>query len=123
MLNKISLIAATWFGAVFLGLIYAFGGPLLHKSLEPAFRLPGVLPVALIVSTGVFLLLSPLIIWAFRVLSKKVIIHGVLFFFFIAAYIFIVVTRDAAWSGAAGLVGSVLLAIIGLIYIGLLKKQ
>ncbi len=62
--------------------------------------------------------------WSFRNLNKKIIAHGLLFYVFIALYVFVVTPKEDVWGiHGAGLSGSVLLAIIGLIYIGLLKNN
>lgn len=117
MVKQILLGASVaWSGATLLALLYAscVSGRLSFDTL----RLPGVVSVALLISAGIALLMTPLVVWAFKSGEKSLIAYGGALFALLVVYMVGVAPSNPAF----GLYGSVLLGIVGLIIIGLIHR-
>jgi hypothetical protein len=117
MLKQIILGASvTWCGATLLGLLYAActSGRISFDTL----RLPGVIPVALLISTGIAVLVTPLFVWSFRSGGSGLFFYGAALFVLLLIYIAIV----APINPFLGLYGSVLLGVASLVIIGFLPR-
>lgn len=117
MVKQILLGASfAWSSATLLALLYAscVSGRLSLDTL----RLPGVVPVALLISTGIALLMVPLVMWAFKSGEKILIAYGAALFLLLVIYMVVVTPTNPAF----GLYGSVLLAIAGLAIIGFIHR-
>lgn len=113
MLKQIIIGACvTWCSTTVLGLFYAActSGRISLATL----RLPGVVPVALLISTGIAVLLTPLVVWSMRPGGNSLISYGAVLFILLLTYIAIVAPANAFW----GLYGSIFLGITGLFIIG-----
>jgi len=116
-LNRVLLAAAmSWSFSVTLGLLFAAGlsG---HFSLR-TLRLPGVVPVALIGSTMVSFVVTPLAVWALRTGAKNLCIFGPVLWIALAAYEVVVIPR----TGAYGLPGLLVLGLGGVAILGLIPS-
>jgi hypothetical protein len=111
---KQMLIGASiaWCVATFLGLLFASCTSDCFSF--DALRLSGVVPIAVLFSTGVALLMTPLVMWALKPGGKILIAHGLALFILLAVYIVVV----APYYPPFGLYGSVLLGIAGLVLVG-----
>ena len=117
MLKQILLGASVaWFAATLLGLLYAActSGRISVDTL----RLPGVVPVALLISTGIALLMTPLVVWAFKSGENSLIAYGAALFALLVIYMVLVTPTNPEF----GLYGSVLLGIVGLVIIGFIHR-
>ena len=117
MVKQILLGASVaWCGATLLALLYAActSGRLSFDTL----RLPGVMLVAMLISAGIALLITPLVMWAFKSGEKNLIAYGAVLFLLLATYMVVVAPTNPAF----GLYGSVLLAIAGLAFIGFIHR-
>lgn len=117
MLKQILLGAAVaWCGATLFALLYAActSGRLSFDTL----RLPGVVPVALLISTGIALLMTPLVVWAFKSGDKSLLAYGAALFVLLVIYMIVVAPTNPEF----GLYGSVLLGIAGLVIIGFIHR-
>lgn len=115
MWNRVLLAAAiSWGYAVTLGLLFAAcaSGRFSFSTL----RLPGVIPVALVISTVVAIIMTPFAVWSVRTGTKNLCIYGPILWIVLAAYILLVIPR----SGAYGPYGLLLLGVVGLIALGLI---
>jgi hypothetical protein len=113
MVKRVLLAAAvSWCSASFLALLFAacVGD---RMSLDP-LRRSGVVPIALLTSTEIAIVMTPLVLWAFRSARRRGIICGLGLFVIIFGYIVIVTPINPLW----GLYGSVLLGASGLMIIG-----
>lgn len=114
MLKRISIAAViAWVSAALLGLLFAVC--VSERPLLDALSLPGVVPVTLLASTGVTVLLTPLVMWALKSGKPSLTPYGVALFALLAIYIALV---TPAYPGF-GLYGSIAVAIIGLVAVGL----
>ena len=84
-----------------------------------SLRLPGVVPVAVLLSSEIAALMTPLAFWAFKPGHKNFPYHGSGLFTLLSVYIVLVTPK----SPGLGLYGSVGLAITGLAIIGILQRQ
>lgn len=117
MLKQIIVGAAvSWCGVFLLGLFYA-AGTSGRFSLD-TLRLPGIIPVAILYSTVIAVLLTPLVMWAFKSGGSNLILYGSGLFVLLLTYILIVTPISASY----GLVGSVFLGVVGLVTIGFLSR-
>ena len=115
MLKQIILAACySWCSATLLGLLFATctSGCISIDTL----RLPGVVPVAVLSSTVIAALMTPLVLWAIKSGEKNLIFHGSGLFILLSVYIGLVTPADAR----LGLYGSLALAVIGLVVIGMI---
>jgi hypothetical protein len=97
LLNRILLAAAiSWISSVTLGLLFA-AGTSGHFSLR-TLGLPGVVPVALIVSTVVSVALTPLLVWALKTGTRNLYVYGPIFWIALATYDAAVVPRTGAYG-------------------------
>jgi hypothetical protein len=113
--NRILLAAGlSWFSAVTLGLLFAAcaSGRFSFSTL----RLPGVIPVALIISSIVAVLMLPIAFWSLRTGTKNTITFAPILWIVLAAYIVFVIPR----TGPSGPYGLLVLSAIGLVLLGLL---
>lgn len=116
-LSKVLLAAAmSWSFSVTLGLLFA-SGVSGHFSLS-TLRLPGVIPVALIVCTLVSVVVTPLAVWALRTGTKNLCIFGPILWIVLATYEVVVIPR----TGAYGLSGLLVLGLAGLAILGLIPS-
>jgi hypothetical protein len=117
MLKKIILAACTsWASATLLGLLFA-------TCTEECFSVdilsrPGVLLVAVLISTVIAALMTPLVFWSCKSGDKNLIYSGAGLLILLSAYV-IVVTPT---GGRLGLYGLLALAISGLVSIGLFHR-
>jgi hypothetical protein len=111
------LLAAfvSWCSASFLALLFAacVGDRMSLDSLHQS----GVVPIALLTSTEIAVVMTPLVLWAFRSGRRSGIVCGLGLFVILFGYIVIVTPITPFW----GLYGSVLLGAIGLVIIGYIK--
>lgn len=115
MWNRVLLAAAmSWSYAVTLGLLFAAcaSGRLSFSTL----RLPGVIPVVLVVSTVIAIIMTPIAVWSVRTGTKNLCIYGPILWITLAAYILLVVPR----TGAYGPYGLLLSGVAGLVVLGLI---
>ncbi|MBI4915553.1 MAG: hypothetical protein HY825_06865 [Acidobacteria bacterium] len=108
---------ASWFGSAFLGLLFAASatGTFQFSTL----LLPGVLPVALYGSSAVSVLIFPFAIWATRTAVRNLMTYGSLLFLALTAWVLFIIPT----TGRSGPVGLLVLAIVGLLVLGLLPNQ
>jgi hypothetical protein len=113
MLKRILLAAAiSWSYSVTLGLLFAAhsSGSLSLSTL----RLPGVVPVALIISTTVSIAITPIAVWSVRTGARNLRIYGPILWLALAAYIILVLPK----VGRSGPLGLLCLSITGLVALG-----
>jgi hypothetical protein len=104
--------AVSWCSASLLALVYA-ACTTGRISLD-TLRLPGVLPVALLISTGLAILMTPLFVWAFRSGGSNGASYGFGLLLALLAYVVIVTPISPFF----GLYGSIILGVAGLAHIG-----
>jgi hypothetical protein len=116
-LNRVLLAAAvSWTFSVTLGLLFAAYA---SGNFSPhTLRLPGVVPVAVIVSTVVSAVVTPLTVWALRTGAKNICVYGPILWIALAAYEVVVVPR----TGLFGLSGLLVLSLGGLTILGLIPS-
>jgi len=113
MLNRVLLAAAmSWSYSVTLGLLFAAcaSGRFSFSTL----RLPGVVPVALVISTAVSIAITPIAVWSIRTGTKNLCIYAPILWIALATYDVVVIPR----TGAYGPYGLLLLGIVGLAILG-----
>ena len=116
-LNRVLLAAAmSWSFSVTLGLLFAAcaSGNFSLNTL----RLPGVVPVAVIVSTVVSAVVTPLTVWALRTGAKNLCVYGPILWIVLAVYEVVVVPR----TGLFGLSGLLVLGLGGVVILGLIPS-
>lgn len=116
---KKALLAGTmsWTFSVTLGLLFAARASG-HFSLD-TLRLPGVVPVALIVSTFAAILLLPIALWSARTGVKNLYVYAPILWAALAIYEVVIVPR----IGRYGLCSLCVLAIIGSVVLGLIPAS
>jgi hypothetical protein len=95
MLNRVLLAAGmSWGCSVTLGLLFAAfaSGRFSFSTL----RLPGVVPVALIVSTVAAILMTPIALWSVRTGVRNLSIYAPILWILLAAYIVVIVPRTGS---------------------------
>jgi len=115
MLNRLLLAAAiSWSYSVTLGLLFAAcaSGRFSFRTL----RLPGVVPVALIISTVIAVVVTPVAVWSLRTGMKNLAIYGPILWIALATYEVVVIPR----TGAHGPYGLLLFGVVGLAVLGLI---
>lgn len=108
------LLAATvsWCSAGLLALLFAASvGD--RMSLD-SLRRSGVVPIALLTSTEIAVVMTPLVLWAFRSGRRSGIGYGLGLFVILFGYIALVTPINPLW----GLYGSVVFGAVGLVIIG-----
>jgi hypothetical protein len=116
-LKRVLLAAAmSWSFSVTLGLLFAVctGSPDTRDSGHSSFYvflLPGVVPVALMGSTVVAVLITPVAIWSVRTGAKNLLIYAPILWIVLAIYVVVVVL--GRHLSAYGLYGVVFLGAVG----------
>lgn len=117
MLNRLLIAASVaWFSATFLALLFAAGtsGDLsIHALL-----LPGVIPIAVISSTIIASIMTPLVYWGLALKSRDLIVYGLGLFLLLATYIGTVTPTNPALS----LYGSLAMGAAGVVAIGFIHR-
>jgi hypothetical protein len=113
MLNRVLLAAGiSWVCAVTLRLLFAARAS--GRFSLNTLTLPGVIPVALIVSTVAALLMTPIAVWSVRTGVKNLSVYVPILWVVLAAYIVLVIPR----TGAHGPYGLFLQGIAGAVILG-----
>ena len=113
MLNRVLLAAAmSWGYSVTLGLLFAAcaSGRFSFSTL----LLPGVVPVALVISTVISIAITPIAAWSVRTGPNNLRLYGPILWIALAAYDVVVIPR----TGAEGPLGLLFLGVIGLTILG-----
>jgi len=113
MLNRVLLAAAmSWTFSVTLGLLFAacMSGRLSFSTL----RLPGVVPVALVISTAVSIGITPIAVWSVRTGAKNLRIYAPILWIALATYEVVVIPK----TGVYGPYSLLLLGLVGLAVLG-----
>ena len=113
MWNRVLLAASiTWIFSATLGLLFAVcvSGP---PSLV-VLRLPSVIPVALIISTVVSVVVTPIAVWSVRTGVRNLLIYAPILWVALATYEFCLVQK----TGVYGPYGLVFFAVVGLFILG-----
>jgi len=115
MWNRMLLAVAISEGsALTLGLLFAACAS--GRFSLSTLRLPGVVPVALVVSTVVAIMMTPIAMWSVRTGIRNLCIYGPMLWMVLAAYILLVIPR----TGAYGPYGLLLLGVAGLVVLALI---
>jgi hypothetical protein len=77
-------------------------------------RLPGVVPVALISSTAIAIVITPIAVWSVRTGMKNLGLYGPILWIVLAAYVVVVIPQ----AGPHGPYGLFVLGIVGLVVLG-----
>lgn len=113
MLRRVFVAACvSWFSATPLALLFAAGtsGDLsIHALL-----LPGVIPVAVMLSTLIAVFMTPLVYWSLKSNSRNLALYGWGLLLFLAAYIGWMTPTNAQLS----LYGSLAIGVVGVVAIG-----
>lgn len=118
LLNRVLLAAAmSWTYSVTLGLLFAARAS--GRFSLNTLHLPGVVPVALIISTVIAIVITPAAVWSVRAGTKSLCIYGPILWIILAAYIVVVIPR----TGAYGPYGLLLLGAVGLAVLGLVPPH
>lgn len=107
----------SWVFAASLGLLFvtlASG----HPSLG-TLRIPGVVPVALILSTVAAVVMTPFAVWALRTGARNLCRYAPILWIVLAGWLIAVAPRNAAY----GQYGALLLGLIGLIVLGVIPPS
>lgn len=116
MLKRVLLGAAiSWTGSVTLGLLFGACALFARWSFS-ALRMPGVVPVALIYSTAVSIVITPIVAWSLRTGVRNLRIYLPILWIALVIYDVTVTPRNGAYS----LYGLLLLSLVGLIVLGLI---
>src|SRR5271170_888788 len=100
LLNRVLLAAAlSWSYSATLGLLFAccVSGSFSFSAL----RLPGVVPIALIISTVASVFITPVAVWSLRTGLRNLQIYGPILWVVLAAYIVWAIPK----TGGRGLYG------------------
>jgi hypothetical protein len=112
-LNRILLAGAlSWGYSVSLGLLFASCAS--GRFSLSTLRLPGVVPVALIISTVVSIIITPIAVWSVRTGVKNLCVYAPILWIALATYDVLVVPKASAY----GFYGLLLLGVIGLVVLG-----
>ena len=118
LLNRILLAAAmSWTFSVTLGLLFA--AVVLGRFSLTNLLLPGVVPVALIVSTAASIILTPITVWALRTGAKNLYVYGPILWIALACYIVVEIPR----IGGIGLYILIFLGLAGVVALGLIPVR
>ncbi len=113
MLKRVLLAAAmSWSYSVTLGLLFAActSGRFSFSTL----RLPGVVPVALIISTAISIVITPVAVWSVRTGAKNLLFYAPILWIALAIYVVVIIPR----VGPYGLYGLLLLGVVGSAVLG-----
>jgi hypothetical protein len=107
----------SWLFTVTLGLLFAIS---MSGHFQPAaLRLPGVIPVALTISTTVAIGITPIGVWAARTGRRNLWLLAPALWLLLAAYIVVVIPR----VGSAAIYALIPLAVIGLVIVGFIPPR
>jgi hypothetical protein len=113
MLSRVLLAAGmSWGSSVTLGLLFA--GCASGRFSLSTLRLPGVVPVALIIATVVSIVITPAAVWSTRTGLRNLCIYGPILWFTLAVCVIVVIPK----TGAHGPYGLIVLALVGLLVLG-----
>lgn len=84
-----------------------------------SLRLPGVVPVALLISSVVAVFITPIAVWALRTGTKNLYIYAPILWIILAAYEILVVPG----TGPYGTYGLFFVSVGGLLILGLIPKK
>jgi Na+/melibiose symporter-like transporter len=118
MLNRVLLAAGlSWIYSVTLGLLFAAStsGRLSFSTL----KLPGVVPVALISSTIIALVMTPIAAWSVRTGARNLYLYGPTLWIVLAAWLLLVVP----WNVAYGEYSVLILGLVGLVILGFIPAH
>lgn len=115
MLNRVLLAAAlSWGFSITLGLLYAASAS--GSFSLSTLRLPGVVPVALILGTEAALAITPIAIWSLRTGMKNLSIYGPILWLVLAGYVLVAGPSYGPYAVLA-------LAALGLIVLGFIPPS
>ncbi len=122
-------ILLSWLSGVSLALIYVISVAGFTEGYLPLNDLwvMGIIPIAAVFGTAISLLLSPLVVWAFKRLDTQAVIYGVVlfgclaFYFLGASFIGVSMKYEDIYAIFTFVVPTIL-AISGLVYIGLANR-
>jgi hypothetical protein len=118
MLNRVLLAAGlSWIYSVTLGLLFAActSGRFSFSTL----KLPGVVPVALISSTIIALVMTPIAAWSLRTGTRNLRLYGPILWIVLAAWLLLVVPWNAAYGESSVLI----LGLVGLVIMGFIPAH
>jgi hypothetical protein len=118
MLNRVMLAAGlSWAYSVTLGLVFAAcaSGRLSLSTL----KLPGVVPVALITSTVIALVMTPIAAWSVRTGARNLCLYGPILWVLLAAWLVAVVPSNPAYGEYSVLI----LGLVGLVILGFIPAS
>jgi hypothetical protein len=116
--NRILVAAVmSWAYSVTLGLLFAV--VLSEDHSLRTLLLPGVLPVALISSTVVAIVITPVAIWSVRTGAKNLWFYGPILWIALAAYVVFAIPK----AGHYGQYGLLFLAVLGLVALGFIPAR
>ena len=118
LLKRILLAAAiSWTFSVTLGLLFAVvvSGRFSLSNL----LLPGVVPVALIVSTAASIVITPVAAWALRTGAKNLRLYGPILWIALASFIVVGIPR----IGGIGLYVVFFLGLVGVVILGFIPAR
>jgi hypothetical protein len=107
----------SWIFSVSLGLLFAVC--VSGRCSFSALRLPGVVPVALLISTSVSVAITPIAFWSSRTGSRNLLIYAPILWMTLAVYEVAVIPR----AGRLGPYGLLVLAVTGLIILGFVPAR
>ena len=112
------LLAATisWGYSATLGLLFAAASGSFSFS---TLRLPGVVPVALITSTVIAMVMTPVAAWSVRTGTRNLFLYGPILWIVLAAWLVAVVPRNPAYGEYSVLI----LALVGLVFLGFIPAH
>lgn len=118
MLKKIILAACgSWCSATLLGLLFTTCTSRCF-SID-TLRLPAVVPVAVLISSAIAALMTPLVLWSFKSGKQNLIFYGSGLFVLLSVCIVLGTSGSGGW---VGLYGTLALAVIGLVVIGMIHR-
>ncbi len=123
-------ILVSWFSGVSLALIRVISSAGFAEGRLPLRELwtMGILPIAAIFGTVISVLLSPLVIWAFKgwdkpnAIFQAGVLFGCLALYLIGSSFFMVWLKHEDVYGILTIIFPTILAIIGLVYIGQVQR-
>ena len=111
--KRVLLAAAmSWVFSVTLGLLFAACTS--GRFWLGTLRLPGVIAVALMISTDAAIAMTPVAIWSVRTGGKNLLLYAPILWIMLATYDVLVVPR----TGAYGPYGLLILGLIGSVILG-----
>lgn len=110
-------VIMSWGYSVTLGLLFAIVVSEDHSPKD--LLLPGVIPTALLGSTIVAILITPVAIWSVRTGARNLWIYGPILWAALAAYVLFAIPR----AGHYGQYGLLFLAVFGLVALGFIPAR